>query len=272
MGTEDIQNLLNASVGEVSLGNIVTGIITLVICLFAVRIVVKTVKKILSKTSLEERIRGYIAGGVRLLLYVITGLIVADSLGIPVSSLVALLSVLSLAISLAVQDILSDVAGGLVVLISKPFKVGDYIETSDGEGTVAEIGLTYTCIDTSDNNRVMLPNSTISSGKIVNYTTLGVRRVRHNVTASYDAPTETVRNALFAAVKKTKNVLADPGPSVYLYAYQDSAIEYSVRCWATCDDFWDVHYELLANIREAFDEAGVEMTYNHLNVHVIEKK
>ncbi len=271
MTSEDIQNLLNASVGEVSLGAIITGVITLVICLFVVRLVVKAVKKILAKTAIDERVQGYVAGGVRLALYVISGLIVADSVGIPVSSLVAMVSVLSLAISLAVQDILSDVAGGLVVLISKPFKVGDYIETSDGEGTVAEIGLTYTCINTADNVRVMLPNSTISAGKIVNYTALGIRRVRHNVTASYDAPTETVRKALFAAVEKTNNVLPDPGPAVYLCAYNDSAIEYSVRCWATCDNFWDVHFELLANIREAFDEAGVEMTYNHLNVHVIEK-
>ncbi|MBR4869264.1 MAG: mechanosensitive ion channel family protein [Oscillospiraceae bacterium] len=272
MSTEEIQNLLNTSVGEVSLGAVVSGIVTLVICLFVIRLVIRALKKVLGKTSVDERVQGYIAAGVRLVLYVITGLIVADSVGIPVSSLVAMVSVLSLAISLAVQDILSDVAGGIVVLFSKPFKVGDYIETSDGEGTVAEIGLTYTCINTSDNVRVMLPNSTISSGKIVNYTTLGMRRVRHNVTASYDAPTETVRKALFAAVEKTNKVLSDPGPSVYLYAYKDSAIEYSVRCWATCDDFWDVYYELLANIREAFEEANVEMTYNHLNVHVIEKK
>ena len=271
MTTEDIQNLLNASVGEVSVGAVISGIITLVICLFVIRLVTKALKKVLKKTSVDERVQGYIATGVRLVLYVITGLIVADSVGIPVSSLVAMVSVLSLAISLAVQDILSDVAGGIVVLFSKPFKVGDYIETSDGEGTVTEIGLTYTYINTSDNVRVMLPNSTISSGKIVNYTALGIRRVRHNVTASYDAPTETVRQALFAAVAKTNNVLSDPGPAVYLCAYQDSAIEYSVRCWATCDDFWNVHFELLANIREAFEEANVEMTYNHLNVHVIEK-
>ena len=271
MGTEDIQNLLNASVGDVSLGTVITGIVTLVICLFVVRVVIKAVKKILSKTAVEERVQGYIASGVRLVLYVITGLIVADSVGIPISSLVAMVSVLSLAISLAVQDILSDVAGGLVVLISKPFKVGDYIETTDGEGTVAEIGLTYTCIDTTDNNRVMLPNSTISAGKIVNYTVLGVRRVRHDICASYDAPTETVRGALLEAVKRTKNVLSDREPVVYLYAYKDSAIEYSVRCWACCENFWDVHYKLLANIRDTFEEAGVEMTYNHLNVHVIEK-
>ena len=97
MGTEDIQNLLNASIGEVSLGAIITGVITLVICLFVVRLVVKAVKKILAKTAIDERVQGYVAGGVRLALYVITGLIVADSVGIPVSSLVAMVSVLSLA-------------------------------------------------------------------------------------------------------------------------------------------------------------------------------
>ena len=129
MGTEDIQNLLNASIGEVSVGAIIAGIVTLVICLFVIRIVVKMVKKILSKTAIDERVQGYVVSGIKLVLYVVTGLIVADSVGIPVSSLIALVSVLSLAVSLAVQDILADVAGGLVVLISKPFKVGDYIET-----------------------------------------------------------------------------------------------------------------------------------------------
>ena len=272
MGTEDIQNLLNASIGEVSVGAVITGIITLVICLFVIRIVVKMVKKILSKTAIDERVQGYVVSGIKLVLYVISGLIVADSVGIPVSSLIALVSVLSLAVSLAVQDILADVAGGLVVLISKPFKVGDYIETVDGEGTVAEIGLTYTYIDTIDNVRVMLPNSTIASGKIVNYSSLSIRRIRHNITASYDAPTADVRAALLAAVKKTPKVLENPAPVVYVLSYQDSAIEYSVRCWATCEDYWDVHYQLMENIREAFEEAKVEMTYNHLNVHVIEKK
>lgn len=271
MGTEDIQNLLNASVGEVSVGAVVTGIVTLVICLLIIRLLMKGLKKVLTKTSFEERVQGYIAGGIKLVLYVVTGLIVADSVGIPVSSLVALVSVLSLAISLALQDILSDVAGGLVVLFSKPFRIGDYIETADGEGTVAEIGLTYTCIDTCDNVRVMLPNSTISSGKIINYSMLDVRRVRHDITASYDAPTADVRAALLAAVAKTDKVLRDREPVVYVYAYQDSAIQYSVRCWATCDDYWSVYYALLENIREAFKEANVEMTYNHLNVHVIEK-
>ncbi|MBR7150519.1 MAG: mechanosensitive ion channel family protein [Oscillospiraceae bacterium] len=271
MGTEDIQNILNTSVGEVSVGAIISGIIALVICLFAIRIVTKMIKKVLGKTAIETRVQGYIVSGIKLVLYVVTGLIVADSVGIPVSSLVALVSVLSLAISLAVQDILADVAGGLVVLLSKPFKVGDYIETVDGEGTVAEIGLTYTYIDTIDNVRIMLPNSTIASGKIVNYSALRLRRVRHNITASYDAPTADVRAALLAAVKKTDKVLEDPAPVVYVLSYKESAIEYSVRCWATCEDYWDVHYALMENIREAFKEANVEMTYNHLNVHVIEK-
>ncbi len=270
MGTEDIQNLLNASIGEVSIGAVISGVVTLVICLFVIRIVMKMVKKILSKTAVEERAQGYIVSGVKLVLYVVTGLIVADSVGIPVSSLVAMVSVLTLAISLAVQDILSDVAGGLVVLLSKPFKVGDYIETVDGEGTVAEIGLTYTCIDTVDNVRVMLPNSTVASGKIVNYSSLSIRRIRHNINASYDAPAADVRAALLAAAKKTNKVLQDPAPVVYVLAYKESAIEYSVRCWAKCEDYWHVHFELMENIREAFDEAKVEMTYNHLNVHVIQ--
>ena len=208
--------------------------------------------------------------GLRFLLYTVTALIVAESLGIPASSLVALLSVFALAVSLAVQDVLSNVAGGLVLLFSKPFTLGDYIESADGEGTVYSIGLTHTVLDTYGGQRVMLPNSRLTAGKIVNYTARGVRRVDHAVSASYEDSTQAVRAACLKAVSRTPHVLEDPPPQVVVTAYGESAIEYHVRFWAPVDAYWDACNSSLEAIRDAFREDGVSMTYNHLNVHIVD--
>lgn len=140
-----------------------------------------------------------------------TVLIVAQQLGIPVTSLVALFSVVSLAVSLAVQNVLANVAGGLVLLVTKPFTVGDYIDTPSGEGTVREMSLTYTFLETMEGQRLAVPNSTLSSGKIINYSTLATRRLQHKITASYDDAAADVRRACLTAVGRTANVLADPG-------------------------------------------------------------
>ena len=181
-------------------------------------------------------------------LYIITVLIVADTLGIPMTSLLALFSVLGLAVSLAVQDILSNVAGGLVILFSKPFQIGDYIETDQCAGTVVSIDLIHTKLDTFNGQRVMMPNSALSGSKITNFTQLGTRRIDHAITASYDDAIPAVRSACLLAVERTEHVRSDPAPAVVVTAYGESAIEYHVRCWS------DV----------------VTMTYNHLNVHIVE--
>ena len=195
----------------------------------------------------------------------------ADSLGIPVTSLVALLSVFTLAISLAVQSVLSNIAGGIVIMLNKPFKEGDYIDTPNGAGTVAKMSLSYTYLNTPDNLQIVIPNSALSAGKVVNYTQLGTRRVDHTITASYDASVEDVRRACLEAVARTAKVMDTPAPVVLVTAYGESSISYSVRMWTTCADYWDVYFSSLENIRTCFAEAGVEMTYNHLNVHIVEK-
>ena len=117
----------------------------------------------------------------------------------------------------------------------------------------------------------MQPNKELSSSRIINYTAMGRRRVVRTVTASYDAPTETVKAACLAAVAATPNVLPEPAPVVYLTEYGSSAIEYSVRCWTRAEDYWNAFFALNENLRDAFAAAGVEMTYDHLNVHLVER-
>ena len=249
--------------GIISVGALLGAVVTLVVCILAVRIITVLLRRVLGKTTLEQRVSKYIVSTVRF---------VPQQLGIPVTSLVALFSVVSLAVSLAVQNVLANVAGGLVLLVTKPFTVGDYIDTPSGEGTVREMSLTYTFLETMEGQRLAVPNSTLSSGKIINYSTLATRRLQHKITASYDDAVADVRRACLTAVGRTANVLADPAPVVYVSSYGESSIEYIVRCWTKTEDYWPAYYQLLEEIRNAFNEAGVEMCYNHLNVHIIEKK
>ena len=181
-----------------------------------------------------------------------------------------LFSVLSLAVSLAVQDVLGNVAGGIVILFSKPFQIGDYIETDAVAGTVYAIDLTYTKLDTPDGQRVLMPNSTMADSKIVNFTELGTRRIDLAITASYDDAIQTVRASLLAAVAATPDILPDPAPVVVVTNYGASAIEYHLRCWSKVDTYWDARNTLMEEVKHAFDRDGVTMTYNHLNVHIVE--
>ena len=257
---------------DVSLRGALSALATLLICLLAVRIVTKAARRLLSRSKLDVRMQKYLLSAIKAVLYLITAIIVIGSLGIDMTSLVALLSVASLGITLAAEDILANIAGGLVILSSRPFTIGDYIEVSGVSGTVEEISLNHTKLTTPDGLLVMLPNKELASAKMTNYTVRGRRRVTQKVTASYDAPTETVKEACRKALTMTEGVLEDPAPAVRLTNYGESAIEYTVFCWTGADTYWDVYFALGENLRAAFAEYGVEMTYNHLNVHIVEGK
>lgn len=271
MADETTPSLFGDFFGSLSLTVLLYSLLTLVICLIVVKIVMTVLRKVLSRTRLESNIAGYVLATVRILLLIITALIVADRLGIPVTSVVALLSVLSLAITLAVQTVLSNVAGGLVILATKPFVTGDYISAAGSDGTVREVTLTHTALDTTGGLRVLIPNGTLSGEKVINYTKLGRRRVELTVSASYDDSAQNVRQALLEAVRRTDRVLSDPAPAVMVDSYGESSIQYQVHCWCRSGDYLTVRFALNEQIRTCFDEAGVTMTYNHLNVHILDK-
>lgn len=267
-----LSDLLNVSLGSLSIGKVLSAAVTLLVCLVVIRLLMKLLGRLLEKSKLDTRVRKYLLTGVKLLLYIMTVVIVAESLDVHMTSLVALLSVGSLGITLAAEDILGNVAGGLVILSSHPFSIGDFVEAGGTSGTVEEIALNHTKLVTPDGLLVMLPNKELASSKMTNYTVLGRRRVTQKVSASYDAPTDTVKAACREALAKTPQVLEDPAPSVYLTNYGESAIEYTVYCWTTPAEYWNVHFALGENLRTAFAAHNVEMTYSHLNVHIVEQK
>ena len=264
-----LDGLLQAGWGKLTVGRLLSALLLLLVCLAVVRLLLGMTRRLVGRAALDERIKRYILRGLRAFLYLLTSLVMAGSLNIDVSSLIALVGVFGLAVSLAVQDVLGNVAGGMVLLFSKPFTLGDYVSTAGGEGEVEEITLTHTKLDTPAGQRVMLPNSKLMAGQIVNYTVRGVRRADHAVSASYDDAPEAVRSACLKALSRTPNILPDPAPQVVLTAYGESSIEYHVRFWAKTEDYWDAHFRSLEEIHRAFAEDGVTMTYNHLNVHIL---
>ncbi len=269
---EEIEKILQTKLGGYSLSHILSAILTLLICLLVSRLLLKLAKKLLHRgKKLNDRLRQIILTAIKVVLYVLTGIITAGALGLNTTSVTALVSVLTLGVTLAAEDILGNVAGGLVILSSHPFNIGDEIEISGTVGVVREIALNHTKVETCNGQFVMLPNKELSSSRIINYTAMGRRRVVVNVTASYDAPTDTVKAACMEAVAATPNVLPEPAPQAYLTGYGSSSIEYSVRCWTETKDYWGAYYALNENLRTAFAAHNVEMTYDHLNVHVLNK-
>ena len=253
-----VSKVLNTSLGGFTVGHILSAILTLLVCLVVVRLVMKLVTRLLGRAQkLNERLQKIIRTAVKAVLYLLTAIITAGALGINTTSLTALMSVVTLGVTLAAEDILGNVAGGLVILSSHPFSIGDTMN--------------HTKIEAYDGQTIMQPNKALSSSRVTNYTALGRRRIIHSVSASYDAPTETVKAACLEAVAAVPGVLSAPAPEVQLVNYGNSAIEYSVRCWASVADYWRVYFAVRENLRDAFARHGVEMTYDHLNVHVIEK-
>ena len=260
------------SIGSLALSNLVSALVIFIICLITVKVLNTMLERLLNRSKLDRTLHAFIKSAVRCVLYVLTGIIVLGSIGFNISSLVAVLSVAGLAVSLAMQRSLSNLAGGILLLVTKPFSVGDYVDAGGESGVITEIGLVYTEICTLDNKRIYIPNSAISGGNIVNYSSEGKRRVDLKVSASYNATVEQVRRAVGKAIQRVPQVLGEPEPFVRLSEYGDSCITYTIRVWCENADYWTVYYDLLEGLKIAFEEERVEMTYNHLNVHVMNDK
>jgi len=246
---------------------VLKAVIILVIGIFVIRIIMKMVSKLLEKSKLEKAAHGLIRTLVRTVLYMLLLLILASSLGIDVTGVVALASVVTLAISLSLQDMLTNLIGGFTILYTHPFSAGDFVEIAGQSGTVKEIGMTYTKLATADNKLVFIPNRAVTSTEIINYSVTGTRRITIDVSASYDAPAQKVIDTLLE-VANDPMFLADPAPSANLSSYGDSVINYSLRFWVKSDDYWDALFKANQNIKIAFDKNGIEMSYPHLNVHL----
>ena len=263
---------LKLNLGALTLDKVVHVLLLILVGVVVIRVVLKLLDRVLARSKSLKSLSHYIHSVAKISMAFILVLMVAEDVGIHTTSLVAMLSVAGLAVSLALQNTLSNVAGGIMLLVTTPFQVGDYVEADGVSGTVHAIDLSYTAILTIDGKEIFVPNSQLSGTKIVNYTVLGRRRVDLNFTASYDAPTATVKQAIGEVLEDIPQIITDPAPEIHLSDYQASSIQYVVRAWTTAADYWTVYYAIQEGVREAFDRHGVEMTYDHLNVHILDRK
>lgn len=252
---------------DASFEKVLPALLILVVGLLVIRIVMTLVAKLLGGTKLEKAAHGLIKSVARVVLYVLLGLMVADRMGIDVTSIIALASVLTLAISLSVQNILTNVFGGFTLLYTHPFKSGDYVEVAGKGGTVQEINMTYTVLATPDNKIISIPNASVVSGDIINYSVSGTRRVEVKVQAVYSEPSQKVIDALLQAGTVDK-VMLEPAPMAVIDSYGDNGIIYALRVWTKTEDFWDVYYTVNQNIRDIFLAQDIKMAYPHMHVYM----
>ena len=272
---EEAQETLEALGGffhNLNLRTLLTIGLLIVGCLVVMKIVLRLLDRTFRRLELERGLCTFLHAALRVVLWLVTVCIVLGYIGVPMTSLVALVGVIGLAVSLAIQGTLSNLAGGIQVLVSKPFKAGDFVEAGGVSGTVKEVGLAYTKLSTIDNKVISVPNGQISAEKIINYTTAEQRRVDLKFNTSYDDKQEQVIAAIKGVIGAHPKALFTPEPFVRVSAYQDSSIEYSVRVWCATGDYWDLYYDLLEQVKADFDAQGIEIPYNYLNVRLVDGK
>ena len=268
--SEGITSAIGLNKGMFTWDNLLSAAIALVVCILAIMIIMRIMRKMFARSKMEPSLANFILKVIKIALEFAAIMIVAGSLGFDVTALLAVFSLLGLAISLSVQNLLGNLVSGVVLLMNKPIRDGDYIQAGGAEGVVKNIGLFYTELNTLDNMVVNVPNSELSAGQIVNFTREPNRRVDLVVGASYDCDTEEVKKALYEAIARTDKVLADPAPQVLVEEFGASVIKYTVRAWCKHEDYWDVHYGINDNVLGAFKDAGVKMSYEHVNVHMVQ--
>ena len=259
------------SLGTLSLMKLISAVLIFLVCFVVITIVLKVIDHIQLRSKLDNTVKGFIRSGIKVGLWVIAIIIVASKLGIETSSLVALVGVAGLALSLSLQGLLSNIFSGFTILTSKPFTAGDYVELDSVSGTVSKVELLYTTIVTLDNKIIYVPNNQVTSAKIINYTRENTRRVDLSYFVSYDAETEDVKAALSDVIDSDSRILKEPAPAIGILSYKQSSVQYVIRVWVKREDFGDMQFALNENVRKIFKERGIEMTFDHLNVHIVEK-
>ncbi len=200
------------------------------------------------------------------LLYVVLFITIASMVGVPAASLIAILSSCGLAIGLALQGGLSNIAGGIIICCTKPFEVGDFIDDGSHSGTVKDIGLFYTTLTTGDNKKVVIPNATISNASIVDASAYETRRLDLDFSVAYDSDIELVKETLSSLASAHELVLKDPAPFVRLAEQGDSALKFKLRVWVKSSDYWTVNFDLLEASKKVFDKRGIEIPFPQIEV------
>ena len=233
-----------------------------------IKLLTKLIKKGRAFNKLDKSVSSFLLSFLKTILNVILLITVAGIIGIPSTSIITLLGSCGVAIGLALQGGLSNIAGGLIILAFKPFKVGDYIDTHADSGTVKSISIFYTTLITPDNRIVSIPNGNLANSPLINYSKEKDRRLDIAIDVSYDNSIDDVLKCLKAIINKEKRVNKEKDIFVRLTNYKESSIEYTIRVWVDKDDFWNVKFDLLEDIKKEFDKENITIPYNQLDVHI----
>ncbi len=233
-----------------------------------IKIAKKWMKTSTRLDKVDMGVRTFLSSFLGITLYAILFVSIAMILGIPTTSFVTVLASCGVAIGLALQGALGNLAGGIMILIFKPFKVGDYITTSSNSGTVSNITIMYTVLKTPENRVITIPNGTLTNSVIENYSVSEERRVDLVFSTAYDADIDKVRSILLDAAQRHNKVLKDPEPFARLTKHGDSCLEYTMRVWCKSADYWDVHLDLLETVKKAFDANDIAIPYPQMDIHI----
>ena len=236
-----------------------------------IRRILKFMDKIYERKDVDYAIRGFLSGIVKVLLYVAVILMIVQTIGIDTTSLVAMLASAGLAVGMALSGTLQNFAGGVMILFLKPYRVGDYIDAQGEEGTVKSIGLFSTEIITVDNRIIYIPNSSISTSVIDNYSTSDIRRVDWTVNVEYGSDANKVREALLAILKSDSRAMTEPAPVVFLTELADSAVVFSARVWCKNGDYWGLKFDIQERIYNELPKQGIKFPFPQLDVTVRNK-
>ena len=245
-----------APVGQYTLSKLLPMVALAALGILVIQVVTKLLKRLLEKTQMEKAAHTLILTSCRVALYVLLALAVASGLGIDVTGVVALASVLTLAVSLSVQNLLTNVFGGFTLLYTKPFGSDDYVEVAGQAGTVKEIGLCYTKLITPDNKIVSIPNSSVAAAEIVNYSDTGTRRLDINLAVSYGVPADTVLEIMTQAARQPE-ALPDPAPVIAMKEYNEQSITYGMMLWCNSADYWNLKFTINRELDRLAKEAGI---------------
>ena len=249
------------------LPNLITATIILVVGYWIVKIINRLVHKFFQKKdydlALESFLQSFISIALKLLLFVL----VITQLGVKSSSLVALVGAAGLAVGLALQGSLSNFAGGVLILVFKPFKVGDFISAQGVDGTVKEITIFTTKLNTFGNQVAILPNGQLSNNSIINYNAEDTRRDKIDIGIGYGSNIKKAKEILLDICASQEGIMKDPAPAVFVGALADSSVNLTLRFWAKNEDFWAAHFFVMEETKARFDKEGIEIPFPQLDVH-----
>ena len=256
-----------------SIPKIVGMIILLIIGFFIIRTILGIIRKRFEKRNVDKSLRGFLMSIIQFVLYVVLILMIVQNLGLETTAILGALSGVVLAVGLALQGSLSNFAGGVLILLFRPFEVGDYIENASGtDGTVDKIDLLYTSLTTSSGIKVFSPNGALANSVIKNYSKITSRRFEYNIGIGYEDNIKTARSIIFNVLTSDERVLQDPVPEVFVNELADSSVNLTIRAWTLKEDYWATRNNLQEEIKNALDKAGISIPYPQREMHIISEK